>query len=285
MAVAGIALGTGVMAVGLNDFLIPARLNDGGLTAVAVVLHLVARVPVGATLFVLNVPLFALALWKVGRAFAWRSLLGTALLSAWLSVVPERAFVHDLLLSTVYGGLVSGLGSGIVFRAGGSTGGTDLVARLLRVWLRWTTGRGLLAVDVAVIALTGVVLGARLAMYSAFALFVGTRVVDFLQEGTEGEKAALVVSRHAEAIGAHVLDVLGRGATSLAGRGMYGGERRDVLLVALTRSEVPALKAIVAAQDPQAFMLVLPAGEVLGEGFAAIGPRRPSPADADRTRR
>ncbi len=264
----GIALGTLVIAAGLNLFLIPNRLNDGGLAAVAVVLHYVARVPVGATLFVINLPLFAVAAWQVGLPFALRSLLGTFLLSLWLSVVPERALVHDLLLATVYGGLVSGVGTGLVFRFGGSTGGTDLVARLVRLTLRWSSGRSLLAVDVAVIALTGVVLGARLAMYSAFALFVGTRAVDALQEGSEGQKLVVLVSDRGGAVASRVATELGRGATGLAGRGMYSGQARDVVLVALTRGEIPRLKDIVVHEDPGAFLLVLPAGEVFGEGFA-----------------
>jgi len=272
----GIALGTLVIAAGLNLFLIPNRLNDGGLTAVAVVLHYVARVPVGATLFLINLPLFALAVWQVGASFALRSLLGTFLLSLWLSLVPERAVVHDLLLATVYGGLISGIGTGLVFRFGGSTGGTDLVARLVRMALRWTSGRSLLAVDVAVIALTGVVLGAPRAMYSAFALFVGTRAVDAIQEGSEGQKLVLMVTTRAQAIADGVGAELGRGATGLPGRGMYSGQSRDVLLVALTRGEIPRLKAVVAHEDPGAFLLVLPAGEVFGEGFAEFRVRAAS---------
>lgn len=221
----------------------------------------------------INVPLFAVSAWKVGMPFAVRSLLGTVLLSLWLSVLPEHALVHDLLLATVYGGLISGVGTGLVFRFGGSTGGTDLLARLLRLAFRWTSGRSLLAVDVAVIALTGIVLGARLAMYSAFALFVGTRAVDFLQEGTEGEKVALVVSRASARVAERVIAEMGRGVTGLEGRGMYSGEGRDVILVALTRGEIPRLKDIVVHEDSRAFMLVLPAGEVLGEGFARFRPR------------
>jgi uncharacterized membrane-anchored protein YitT (DUF2179 family) len=269
----GIALGTAVMAFGLNAFLIPNRLNDGGLTAVAVVLHYVAGVPVGPTLFVINLPLFALAAWRVGLRFAARSLFGTVLLSMWLSVVPERPLVHDLLLATVYGGLISGIGTGLVYRFGGSTGGTDLVARLLRLVFRLTSGRSLLVVDVAVIALTGVVLGARLAMYSAFALFVGTRAVDALQEGSEGEKLVLIVSGQGDAVARGLLQELGRGVTGVDGRGMYSGEARSVLLCALTRGELPRLKAIVRREDPGAFILVLPAGEIVGEGFAQFDAR------------
>lgn len=274
LATVGIALGTAITASGLNLFLIPSRLNDGGLTAIAVVLHLVAHVPTGPTLFVLNVPLFLLAWWRLGFAFVARSLIGTVLLSFWLEVIPEHAVVHDVLLAAVYGGLVSGIGTGVVFRFGGSTGGTDLVAWVLRLVMRWTSGRSLLVVDATVIALTGVVLGASAAMYSAFALFVGTRAVDFLQEGSEGEKVALVITGEAEAVGARVLEDMGRGATLLPGQGVYSGERRPVLLVALGRREIPALKGIVATADPAAFMLVLPAGEVLGEGFAEFRPAR-----------
>jgi uncharacterized membrane-anchored protein YitT (DUF2179 family) len=268
----GIALGTGIIALGLNLFLVPNGLNDGGLTAVAVVAHDVWHLPLGATLFALNVPLFFLSGWRLGLDFVGRSLWGTALLSMWLTVIPEHPLVRDLLLATVYGGAVSGLGTGVVFRFRGSTGGTDLAAWLLRSFLRVSSGRGLLAVDAAVIGLTGLVMGARLAMYSAFALFLGTRVVDLVQEGSEGEKVALILSRRPEEIAGRILRDLGRGVTSLPARGMYTGQERQLLLVALSRREIARLKDMVAQEDEGAFLLVLPAGEVLGEGFERLRP-------------
>jgi len=270
----GTALGTLITACGLNFFLIPNRMNDGGLTGLAVVLHYVLGWPVGALVFALNVPLLLAVTYIIGVPFLARTLVGVTLLSAWLWLLPSHAVTHDLLLATLYGGLLSGTGLGIVFRVGGSTGGTDLVARLLRHFANLSMGSGLLGTDFFVIALTAVFFGLRLGMYSAVALFVGTRVVDLIQEGLDFRKAVLVISEAGDAIKQQVFEHLGRGVTELQARGGYTQVDRPVLLIVVSRSEVQEVKDIVYHADKDAFLIISTVHEVLGEGFKELEARR-----------
>lgn len=263
----GIGLGSCITAAGLDLFLVPNRLNDGGLAGVAVVLHYVAQWPVGFTLLALNVPLLLISTWVVGLPFGVKTVFGVIALSLALQLLPEHAVTHDLLLASVYGGVLSGTGLGLVFRFGGSTGGTDLVARLIRHFLHFSMGQGLLGVDFLVIGLTGLVFGAHLAMYSLFALFIGTRVIDLVQEGMDYQKAAWIICANSADLASQILTVLGRGVTSLSGTGMYTGTTREVLLVVVSRLEVARLKAMVYHHDPAAFLMITDAHEVLGEGF------------------
>ena len=270
----GTALGTLISALGLNLFLIPNRMNDGGLTGLAIVLHYLLGWPVGLLVFVLNVPLLAVVMYFIGVPFVARTLVGVTFLSLWLWLLPSHPVTHDLLLATLYGGVLSGMGLGIVFRVGGSTGGTDLVARLLRYFANLSMGSGLLGTDFFVIALTAVFFGLRLGMYSAVALFVGTRVVDLIQDGLDFRKAVLVISDASEAIKQQVFDRLGRGVTELHGRGGYTQVDRPVLLVVVSRSEVQEVKDIVYHQDRNAFVVISTVHEVLGEGFKELEARR-----------
>ncbi|MDA8344318.1 MAG: YitT family protein [Thermaerobacter sp.] len=270
----GTALGTLITACGLSFFLVPNRMNDGGLTGLAVLLHYLLHWPIGALVFVLNVPLLAAVSYLIGLPFVFRTLLGVTFLSVWLAILPEHAVTHDLLLAALYGGVLSGTGLGVVFRVGGSTGGTDLVARLLRHFTNTSMGAGLLGTDAVIIASTALFFGLRLGMYSAVALFVGTRVVDLIQEGIDFRREALVISEQGEAIAKEVLQRMGRGVTLLSGRGAYTDTERPVLLIVISRSEVQDLKDIVYRMDRDAFLIITTAHEVLGEGFKELQSRR-----------
>lgn len=267
------ALGAGLSAAGLNFFIIPNHLIDGGLTGLAILLYDFFKLPVGLVLLVLNIPLFLLSTWVLGTRFALKTLLGIVFLSVALTLVPLRAVVSDPLLGAAYGGLLSGAGIGIIFRMGGSTGGTDFVARLLRHYFGLPLGVGLLGSDAVIIGLFGLVMGPKLALYALLALFVGTRVVDFLMEGIDVQRACLIISDHPEEIAQAVLRDLGRGVTALSGKGMYSGTDRPVLLTVISRLETVRLKALVAETDPLAFLVIHHVHEVLGEGFRTMETR------------
>lgn len=279
----GIALGTLVTSFGLNFFLIPNRMNDGGLTGLAIVLHYLGHLPVGLMVLLLNVPLIAAVAYFVGAPFVARTLFGVAALSLWLWILPVHRVTGDLLLSAAFGGLFSGTGLGIVFRAQGSTGGTDLVARLLRYFTNTSMGAGLLGTDSAIIGLTAIFFGLRLGMYSAIALFVGTRVVDLIQEGIDFRKAAWIISDRSGDISQTVMAELGRGVTLLHAEGGFTGQERPVLFCIVSRNEVARLKDIVYHMDRDAFLVITTVHEVLGEGFKELEgrrrgmPRRPAP--------
>ncbi|WP_338827417.1 YitT family protein [Neomoorella thermoacetica] len=265
----GITVGTLVTALGLVLFLVPNRIAAGGVSGLATVLHYVFGWPVGLTMLVLNIPLFLAGLKVLGLEFGLKTLYGTIILSVFTDTLALwlHAPTSNTLLASLYGGLLSGVGMGIVFRSGGSTGGTDLAALLFRHYLHISAGMGLLMVDALVISLAGLVFNVELALYALVALFLTSRAIDAIQEGGGYARAALIISDKAEEIARRVLVELDRGVTGLAGRGYYTRQEREVLLVVVQRAEVSRLKDLVASIDPEAFVIVSNVHEVLGEGF------------------
>jgi uncharacterized membrane-anchored protein YitT (DUF2179 family) len=177
---------------------------------------------------------------------------------------------EDLLLAAIYGGVLSGIGLGIAFRAGGSTGGTDMAAQLVARFFPTSVGQALLIVDGMVIVLAGIAFGLELAMYALIAVFITTKTVDVVQEGPNYAKACLIISDHPEPIGESIMQRLERGVTMLDGRGMYTKYDKEVLLVIVSRMEIAAVKSIVAEVDRKAFVIIYDVHEVLGEGFRGL---------------
>jgi uncharacterized membrane-anchored protein YitT (DUF2179 family) len=204
--------------------------------------------------------------------FGARTLFGTVTLSIFVDLFNRWAvpITEDLVLAAVYGGIISGIGLGIAFRFGGSTGGTDMAAQLVARFFPTSVGQALLLVDGAVILLAGAVFGWELAMYALIAVFVSTKTIDFVQEGQSYAKACLIISDHPEAIGEAIMEKLERGVTSLQGKGMYTKQGKEVLLVIVSRLEIASIKRIVAEIDPRAFVIIHDVHEVLGEGFRGL---------------
>jgi uncharacterized membrane-anchored protein YitT (DUF2179 family) len=262
-----IPLGTAVTALGVNLFYAPNRIADGGVTGIGIIVLYAWHIPLWVTITVLNLPLlwWAHRLW--GGHVSLRTIVGAGSLSLFLGVLRIPAPTHNLLLATVYGGLLSGAGLGLVFRSRGTTGGTDILARFLPRVLPLSTGQTMLAVDFFVICGMGVMFSPTAAMFSLIALFIATRALDVVQEGIAYERAVLIISDQGEAIGRRVVEELGRGATAWTATGLYTGRARPALYVVVSRSELTRLKAAVQDVDPHAFVVVSPAHEVLGEGF------------------
>jgi uncharacterized membrane-anchored protein YitT (DUF2179 family) len=272
----GVLLGTAVVAASFNMFLLPNRIAAGGISGLGVILFYLLQVPVGLTIFLLNLPLFILAARMFGAPFIFRGLFGAvslAVLVEALAVLP--VVTSDLLLASLYGGILMGTGIALVFRARGSTGGTVLAAQLLNKIFGYTMGQSLLSADFLVIALAGLLFNLELAMYSLISLFVSSRVIDLVQEGVSSSKATLIISEQGEQIVSRILYELNRGATVFTGKGAYTGLPREMVLTVVSQSEVPRLKAIVHETDNRAFVIVGNAHEVLGEGFKLAEHRKP----------
>jgi uncharacterized membrane-anchored protein YitT (DUF2179 family) len=264
--------GTLVVALGIAVFQVPHRIAAGGLGGLATVIHYTLGPPVGLTILLLNIPLFVLAIAVIGWRFAFRSLYGTALLSGAVDVLVTfaRTPTEDPVLAAIYGGLLVGFGLSLVFRAGGTTGGTDMAAQILRLYLPGTSGRVLVLLDGIVIGLAALVFGLELALYALLSTFLAGLVIDAVQEGGVYARAAFIISDRVEDIGPAILERLNRGATLFEARGLYTGKRRPVILCVVARSEVSRLKALVAEHDPRAFVIVTGVHEVLGEGFKEV---------------
>jgi uncharacterized membrane-anchored protein YitT (DUF2179 family) len=264
-----IFLGSLVIALALNLFLIPNRIATGGVSGFSTIVYHLAGVPVGLLMALINIPLFALGWRNMGHNFALRSAFGALSLSLLVDALAPylEPVTRDPLLAAIYGGGLSGVGMGITFLAGGSTGGTDLGAQLLHRFLKTSPGLALLVIDFCVIFLAGIVFDAELALYGILGLFLTSFAIDLLQEGVPLARAAYIVTDRSEELGQAVLKNLERGVTELHGKGLYTGQTRPVLLVIVSRSEVSQLKELVSQIDPKAFMVITSASEVLGEGF------------------
>lgn len=263
-----IVLGTLMLALAYNLFFVPCDLAPGGFTGFATVLNELTGAPIGIVSAVMNLPLFALNFRASGkRAFA-ASVAATLLLSLLLDTLPVYALTTDLLLASLLGGAMFGVGIGLVFYGGASTGGTDLAAQLLcRVIKGVGFGTVLFVLDFIVVLFAGIVFDLERALYAVIGLFVSSRIVDTMQEGLASAKTAYIISSKNDEIAKAVLAKLARGVTQLNGTGVYSGQDRPVLLCVVGRRQIIALKQIVAQIDPEAFVIVNDAREILGRGF------------------
>jgi len=268
----GVLVGVIIAALGVSYFLVPAKIAAGGVSGLATVAYYLTRLPVGVTMLLLNIPLFLLSWRIIGPVFGAKTLFGTIAMSVFVDLFNQFAvpLTTDLLLAAIYGGVLSGIGLGIAFRSGGSTGGTDMAAQLVARFFPTSVGQALLIVDGFVIILAGIAFGLELAMYALIAVFIATKTVDVVQEGQSYAKACLIISDDPEPIGERIMERLERGVTMLDGRGMYTKYEKQILLAIVSRMEIATVKAIVAELDQKAFVIIYDVHEVLGEGFTGL---------------
>lgn len=264
----GIALGSLVFALSLNLFLVANGLAEGGFTGLALLIHYLTKWPVGSILLTLNIPLFLIG-WKFwGKTFFIRTLLGVVGVSVAVDLTAGFNFqTDDLLLSALYGGVLSGAGLGIVLRSGATTGGIDILARLIYEKAGISMGKVFFLFDLLVITLVASILGPEKALYTLVALFISSRVIDRLIEGVDEARAVTIISGLNQAIANSIINNLERGATIIKGYGAYTGKEKNVLYVVVNKQELLPLKKIIREIDPRAFIIISNVYEVLGEGF------------------
>ena len=269
--VALIVLGGALYALGFDLFFRPNQITGGGLSGLALLVsELTGFQALGTFVLVCNIPLFLVGWKRLGRRFFLGSLLGMVTSSVLIDVFALLPGVKtEPLLAGLYGGALIGLGLGLVFLRGASTGGTDILARLVKQRLRRAPiGKIMLAFDCTIVALTGVVFDdINKALYSAVALFVMSTVMDTVIYGRNDSGVALIISDHPEEVAAAIDQKLDRGATLLPATGAYTGQPRTVILCAVKSAQVGPLQAVVTEVDPEAFMILQKAHQVLGTGF------------------
>lgn len=263
-----IALGLVLCVLGYRLFLIPNDIAPGGFTGIGQLINALTGLPVGAVSIALNVPLFLFAFRMEGAPFAWRSLVATVGLSLMLDHLPIDLMTEDMLLAAVYGGLLSGAGFGLVLRGGATTGGSDMLGKLIGRKFSWIpVGTLILMIDGLVVVGSGVVFELQNAMYAMIAAFIMSKVLDTVLVGFNTANAYFVVSKNSAEIARRVLQEMERGVTGLNGQGMYSGEDKQVLLCVVSRAETKQLKDIVTECDPDAFLIATSVHEALGQGF------------------
>ncbi|NMB26671.1 MAG: YitT family protein [Tissierellia bacterium] len=268
----GLSVGAFLLAVGLVLFLEPNTIAPGGVTGFAIVFKQIVNVPVYITNLAINIPLFIIGIIVLGKSFGWKTLYCTALLSLFLKIIPEKLVTPDLLLASIFGGLVSGVGLGIVFKSGGTTGGTDLASSILNKFFpSLSIATFMMIIDVLVVIFAGVVdKKVETSLYSIISLFVSIKVIDLILEGIGYLKGFLIITNKPKEISQRIMEELERGVTLFKGIGMYTKKEKDVLLCIVNRSQFTKIKDIVYSIDKEAFIMVTEISEVLGEGFEEI---------------
>ena len=265
-------VGSTIYAMGFACFLMPNEMSPGGISGLALVITEVLQFgSVGLWSILMNLPLFILGGMKIGRRFFTGSLLGMLLSSVMIDVFTwSGMFVLEPLLGMLYGGVICGLGLGMVFTAGTSTGGTDILARLLKLKYRNAPiGQISMSCDALVVVLTGLIYqDIHKALYTGIALFLSAKVMDAVIYSFDYSKVALIISSEYEAIAQAIGKKLDRGATFLHGEGSYSHQGTKVVLAAVKKQQLTELKELVMEIDPKAFVIVQEAHQVLGDGFS-----------------
>ena len=270
-----IIVGTGLMSLAINSVFDASGMVTGGFSGIAIIIKAWTKglvnggIPLWVTNCVLNIPLFFIA-WRVkGFSFIKKAILGEISLSVWLAIKPVFHLAgDDLLLAALYGGVIQGVGIGLVFLGGGTTGGTDMMAAIIQKFLQhYSISQIMQIIDGAVVVVGMYVFGIHKALYAIIAVYLVTKVSDGLIEGLKFSKAVYIITEKPEEIAGMIMEDLDRGATGINVKGMYSGQDKLMLFVVVNKKEIVMLKEKVDEIDPQAFVIVTDAREVHGEGF------------------
>ncbi|MEK5442078.1 YitT family protein [Fredinandcohnia sp. FSL W7-1320] len=275
-----ILLGSAIFSFGIVHFNMQNNLAEGGFTGITLLLYFLFEFDPSYTNLILNIPLFIIG-WKLlGRVAFYYTMIGTISVSIFLWLFQRYQFDipldGDLMLAALFAGVFIGVGLGIIFRYGGTTGGVDIIARLVRKYVGWPMGRTMFLFDAVVITISLIFyLSHREAMYTLLAVFIGARVIDFMQEGAYAARGAMIISEHNDKIAEKILNEMERGVTILKGMGSYTKQEKHILYCVVGRSEVGRLKQVIISVDPHAFVSVSDVHDVLGEGFTLDENKKP----------
>ena len=261
-------IGSVIAAVGLEIFLVPNNIIDGGIVGISIMASHLTGLPLSLFLVLLNIPFLYLGYTQIGKSFAISTLFSIISLSYWVSVFhPIPGLTHDLFLAAIFGGIIIGIGVGLIIRYGGSLDGTEIVAILLDKRTSFSVGEVIMFFNLFILTSAGLVFSWDKAMYSLVAYFVAFKVIDIVIEGLDESKAVMIVTDKPDDITETLMARLGRGVTVLHGSGGYTKERKDVLYCVITRLEMAKLKSIIDEIDEGAFVTFNDVHEVMGGRF------------------
>lgn len=258
-------IGSILAATGLECFLIPNNIIDGGIVGISIMLSYLSGHPLGMFILALNIPFLLLGYKHIGKTFVIATLFSISSLSVWVTILhPVPVLTEDLMLAAVFGGIVLGVGVGLIIRYGGSLDGTEIIAIILDKRTGFSVGEIVMFFNIFILSGAGLVFGWDKAMYSLIAYFIAFKMIDITIEGLEETKAVIIISEKSTLIAEKVMARLGRGVTFLKGEGGYSGEERNVLYLVVTRLEIVKLKNIIDEIDENAFVTISDVHEVMG---------------------
>lgn len=263
-----VLVGSGIVAVAFNVFLLPNRIASGGVSGISTILDALVGWEPAYVQWAFNIPLFVAGLIFLGRQFGAKTLAGTIFLP-FVVFLTSRAepWTQDPLLGALFGGIGVGLGLGIVFRGKASTGGTDLAAQIINKYTGLTLGTCVAIIDGLIVLSAAVIFDIERGLYALIALYVTTKTIDLIQVGFSRSKMAMIITDNQAAVREGILNKIDRGVTKLSAYGGYTDHERPILMCVVDQTEFTKLKQLVKTIDPQAFIIVMDASEVLGEGF------------------
>lgn len=258
-------IGSIIAAIGLEIFLIPNQIIDGGIVGISILLSHITGISISLFLVLLNLPFLYLGYMQIGKSFCFATLFSVLSLAYWVSFFhPIPELTHDLFLAATFGGVLVGIGVGLIIRYGGSLDGTEIVAIILDRKSGFSVGEIIMFFNLFILASAGLVFTWDKAMYSLVAYFVAFKVIDITIEGLDESKGVMIVSDNADEIADTLLARLGRGVTILHGQGGYSQEPKKILYSVITRLEIAKLKAIIDDKDPGAFVTIQDVHDVIG---------------------
>lgn len=270
-----IIFGAAIYAFGLTYFIVPHHLFEGGATGITLITYYLFNIPISVMNLIINIPLFILA-WKIfGAKTLYSSLLGTISLSIWLAIFDKIPLSFnlegDLVIVALVAGVLLGLGLGIIFNAGGTTGGTDIVARILNKYTNISVGKLLFALDFLILMLILIIFqDLRLVTYTLLFDFIVSRVIDLIGEGGYAGKGFMIITQKPMEVADKINEELGRGVTFISGQGYYSQKDLKIIYCIVARNEIVKMKELIHTIDPKAFITITEAHEILGEGFTFV---------------
>ncbi|MGJ5834700.1 YitT family protein [Bacillus sp. G402] len=274
-----ILIGSAIFSFGLVHFNMQNNLAEGGFTGITLLLYFLFHIDPSISNLVLNIPIFFIGWKMLGRTMFTYTIVGTVSLSVFLAIFQRfqihMPLQHDLALAALFAGVFIGTGLGIIFKFGGTTGGVDIIARLINKHYQVAMGRTMFIFDACVITISLTYLNYKEAMYTLVAVFVAAKVIDFMQEGAYAAKGAMIISEKDDIIQKKITEEMERGVTILKGVGSYTKQERNVLYCVVPKNELVYLKSVVTSVDPHAFVSVSDVHDVLGEGFTLDEHKKP----------
>ena len=263
-------VGAIIMAIATSLILLPNQLSTGGFAGIATIFYYFLNIPMGTTILSINIPLFIFATYKLGKGFVIRSFIGTVTFSFSIDILDKlQPLTQDRFLACIYGGIIIGLGTAIILKANPSTGGSDLISMLVKKYNpNIRTGNVIIIVDVIIVGLNVLLFKEiEIGLYSAIAIYLMGKMIDIIFEGIYFTKLLIIISKRNEEIAEVIGEKIGRGTTGLYGKGMYKDEQKLVLLCAASRGDVVRVKQTAKKIDPESFIIIANAREVVGLGF------------------
>ena len=271
-----IVVGALIQALCMDLFLVPGQLAAGGVSGAAQIVNRYTGWPIGVMILIANLPLFVLG-WRFlgGRRFLARTVFAVltySLLLDGLALILPHGLTKDPFLNALYGGVLGGIGMGLVLRGQGTSGGTDILARLLGRWRGIPISQSYMLTDAGVVFIAGLAFSWELALYALVALYISGLAAELSSEGLRVVRTATIISARPQAVADKIMRDLARGVTLWTGVGMYSGQERQILFCTVSRAEINPLKALIHEADPQAFVVIGEAYEAFGEGFKPLKP-------------